>query len=253
MRRRARARILTPLAAGAAAVIALGLAAPTPASASADLAAVSPYLSKQLSSLSGKTVVLVHGKSLADATKAVSASGLTKVVTFKKIGVVGARGTKAQIQSVRSQPNVTYVEAGAQPIRFFAETSNKATRGLEATQTLTGADGSALTGKGVSVGVIDSGVDPTHPYFKEADGSSAVVASYKTLCDPTESQCTVLKVPTSIDTDTLSLGGHGTHVNGIVAGRPTMVGGALQQGAAPGAKLVDLSEPACSSSVRTPR
>jgi serine protease AprX len=241
MRRRARARILTSLAAGAAAVIALGLSAPTPASASTDLAAVSPYLSKQLTSLSGKTVVLVHGKSLADATRAVSASGLTKVVTFKKIGVVGARGTRAQIQSVRSQPGVTYVEAGAQPIRFFAETSNRATRGLEATQTLTGADGSALTGKGVSVGVIDSGVDPTHPYFKEADGSSAVVASYKTLCDPTESQCTVLKVPNSIDTDTLSLGGHGTHVNGIVAGRPTMVGGALQQGAAPGAKLVDLS------------
>ena len=214
-------RILTSLAAGAAAVIALGLAMPTPATASPDLAAVSPYLSKQLTSLSGTTVVLVHGATLADANKAVSATGLTKVVTFKKIGVVGARGTKAQIQSVRSQPGVTYVEAGAQPIRFFAETSNKATRGLEATQTLTGADGSALTGKGVSVGVIDSGVDPTHPYFKEADGSSAVVASYKTLCDPTETQCTVLKVPNSIDTDTLSLGGHGTHVNGIVAGRPT--------------------------------
>ena len=63
---------------------------------------------------------------------------------------------------MRSQPGVTYVEAGAQPIEFFQETSNKATRGLEATQTLTGADGSPLTGKGVSVGVIDSGVDPTH-------------------------------------------------------------------------------------------
>ena len=155
--------------------------------------------------------MLVHGATLADATKAVSASGLAKAVTFKKIGVVGARGTKAQIQSVRSQAGVAYVEAGAQPIRFFAETSNKATRGLEATQTVTGADGSPLTGKGVSVGVIDSGVDPTHPYFKEADGSSAVVANYKTLCDPTETLCTVQKVPNPIDTDTLSLGGHGTH------------------------------------------
>ena len=84
-------------------------------------------------------------------------------------------------------------------------------------------------------------MDPTHPYFKEADGSSAVVASYKTLCDPTETSCTVQKVPNTVDTDTLSLGGHGTHVNGIVAGRPTAVGGVVQQGAAPGAKLVDLS------------
>ncbi len=236
-----RARILTTLAAGAAAVVALGLAAPNPASASPDLAAVSPYLSKQLTSLSGKTTVLVHGATLADATRAVTAAGMTKKVTFRKIGVVGARGTKAQIQSLRSQSGVTYVEAGAQPIRFFAETSNKATRGLEATQTVTGADGSPLTGKGVSVGVIDSGVDPTHPYFKEADGSSAVVANYKTLCDLTETLCSVQKVPNNVDTDTLSLGGHGTHVNGIVAGRPTAVGGTMQQGAAPGAKLVSLS------------
>ena len=241
MRRTLRARTLTSMAAGAAAVIALGLAAPTPASAAPDLAAVSPYLSKQLGSLTGKTTVLVHGATLADATRAVTATGMTKKVTFRKIGVVGARGTKAQIQSLRSQAGVTYVEAGAQPIEFFAETSNKATRGLEATQTVTGADGSPLTGKGVSVGVIDSGVDPTHPYFKEADGSSAVVANYKTLCDLTETLCSVQKLPNSVDTDTLSLGGHGTHVNGIVAGRPTKVGGEVQQGAAPGAKLVSLS------------
>jgi serine protease AprX len=236
-----RLRVPTSLAAVSAAILALGLAAPSPAGAAPDQAAVSPYLSKQLPRLTGKTTVLVHGATLGDATRAVTATGMFKTVTFKKIGVVGARGSRAQIQSLRNQAGVTYVEAGAQPIRFFAETSNKATRGLEATQTLTGADGSALTGKGVSVGVIDSGVDPTHPYLKEADGSSAVVASYKTLCEPTESFCSVQKVPNSIDTDTLSLGGHGTHVNGIVAGRPTAVGGVVQQGAAPGAKLVDLS------------
>ena len=236
-----RPRILTSLAAGAAVVISLGLAAPNPASAAPEAAGVSPYLAKQLTSLTGKTTVLVHGATLADATKAVSATGMTKVATFKKIGVVGARGTKAQIQAVRSQSGVSYVEAGAQPIRFFAETSNKATRGLEATQSVTGADGSPLTGKGVSVGVIDSGVDPTHPYFKEADGSSAVVANYKTLCDLTETLCSVQKLPNSVDTDTLSAGGHGTHVNGIVAGRPTEVSGGVQQGAAPGAKLVDIS------------
>ena len=165
---------------------------------------------------------------------------MTKVVTFKKIGVVGARGTKAQIQSVRGQAGVTYVEAGAQPIRFFPETSNKATRGLEATQTVTGADGSPLTGKGVSVGVIDSGVDPTHPYFKEADGSAPSSPTSRRCAAPTETLCTVQRVPASVDTDTLSAGGHGTHVNGIVAGRPTTLRlwGEARQGAAPGAKLV---------------
>lgn len=237
-----RMHIPTAVAAAAAAVLALGLSAPTPASAAPEQAAVSPFLAKQLASLTGRTTVLVHGTALSDATRAVTAAGMTKSVTFRKISVVGALGTKAQIQSLRTQPGVEYVEAGAQPIRFLQETSNTATRGLEATQTVTGADNTLLTGHGVSVGVIDSGVDPTHPYLKEADGSSAVVANLKTLCEPTESLCTVEKVPNSVDTDTLSLGGHGTHVNGIVAGRPTTLSSGEQlQGAAPGAKLVSLS------------
>ena len=187
-----RLRIPTSLALGAAAVVAAaGLSAPTSASASPQPADVSPYLAQQLGSLSGTTLVLVHGSSLAAANDAVAATGMTRSITFRKIDVVGAVGTKAQIQAVRSQPGVEYVEAGDQPIEFFQETSNQATRGLEATQTLTGADGSPLTGKGVSVAVIDSGVDPTHPYFREADGSSAVVANLKTVCDATESLCSV--------------------------------------------------------------
>jgi serine protease AprX len=45
-----------------------------------------------------------------------------------------------------------------------------------------------------------------------------------------------------VDTDTLSAGGHGTHVNGIVAGRPmTLSDGTQLAGAAPGASLVDIS------------
>jgi serine protease AprX len=237
-----RLHLPTAMATAAAAVLVLGLSAPTPATAAPDQAAVSPYLARQLTSLTGKTTVLVHGATLAEATRAVTATGMARTVTFRKISVVGALGTKAQIQSLRTQPGVTYVEAAAQPIRFFQETSNTATRGLEATQTLTGADGTRLTGRGVSVGVIDSGVDPTHPYLKEADGSSVVVANLKTLCDPTESLCSVQRVSSSVDTDTLSLGGHGTHVNGIVAGRPTTLSsGEKLQGAAAGAKLVSLS------------
>ena len=238
-----RLRIPTSLAVGTAAVVAAAsLSAPSSASAAPEPADVSPYLSQQLSGLTGSTLVLVHGESLRAANAAVAATGMDKSITLRKIGVVGAVGSRAQIQAVRSQPGVTYVEAGEQPIEFFQETSNTATRGLEATRTLTGADGTALTGTGVSVAVIDSGVDPTNPYFKEADGSSAVVANLKTLCDPFEVACSVQKVPNSVDTDTLSGGGHGTHVNGIVAGRPTtLTDGAKLQGAAPGAKLVSLS------------
>ncbi len=238
-------RTRTTTALGAAALAALvGLVATPAASAQPDRAGVSPHLAATLGDLSGseRAVVMVHGTSLAAARDAVTASGLTTSFSFERINVVGAVGTAAQIQAVRSAPGVTYVEGNA-PISMFQETSNTATRGLEAARTLTGADGSALTGTGVSVAVIDSGVDPTHPYLTEADGSSTVVANLKTLCDPlVEAVCSVQRVPGSVDTDTLSAGGHGTHVNGIVAGNPTtLTDGGTLQGAAPGAKLVSLS------------
>jgi serine protease AprX len=231
---------------GAAALVAaagLTSQAPGATAATEQPANLSAHLVDTLSDLTGgeREVVMVHGATLQDAEDAVAATGMTRSFSFDKIGVVGAVGTAEQIRAVRSEPGVTYVE-GNQPIEFFQDTSNQATRGYEATQTLTGADGTPLTGTGVSVAVIDTGVDPTHPYFAEEDGSSAVVANLKTVCDPLEAACTVQSVPTSVDTDTLSLGGHGTHVNGIVAGRPTtLTSGKELQGAAPGASLVSLS------------
>jgi len=171
----------------------------------------------------------------------VRVAGLTETMSFDRIGVVVARGTAAQIAAARAVPGVTYLE-GNQPIELAQTTSNTATRGDEAYRTLTGADGSALSGAGVSVGVIDSGVDPTHPYLTEEDGTSVVVSNQKVLCDPFEAACEVLEVPNSVDTDTLAVGGHGTHVAGIVAGRPTTLSDGKEiHGAAPGAKLVSLS------------
>lgn len=203
------------------------------------LARIQPFLADQLQGLDAVTpaVALVHGRTLADANAAVKQAGLVKATSFDKVGVVVAAGTKSQIQKVRSQPGVTYVE-GNTPIEFYNETSNTATRGAEAVSTVQGADGTALDGKGVSVAVIDSGVDPTHPYLKDA-----VVGNYKALCAPlVETLCQVVKLPNLVDTDALSVGGHGTHVSGIVAGRPTtLTDGGKLQGAAPGAKIVSIS------------
>jgi len=208
------------------------------------LARIQSFLVNQLASLgSAKTTVMVHSANIATSRNAVSATGMRLVTTFDRIGVAVASGTKAQILAVAAQPGVTYLE-GNTPISFTLDTSNVATRGAEAVATLTGANGKALDGSGVSVAVIDSGVDPTHPFLKNADGSTAVVASLKSVCldeSTTATNC-VIPVPTVIDTDTLSVGGHGTHVNGIVAGRPTVLtDGTHLQGAAPGASLVSIS------------
>jgi len=247
MRRTARA----PLGIGlAVAVVGAAVAAPAGAVPSvpstADqttVANVQDFLAGQLTRLAPgeETTVLVHGSDLAAANRAVEATGMSRTMSFDKIAVVVARGTKAQITDVRDEPGVTYVE-GNRAIEFTQFTSNTATRGEEAYRTLTGADGSALSGAGVSVGVIDSGVDPTHPYLTEEDGTSAVVSNQKVVCDPLESTCQVVEVPAGVDTDTLAVGGHGTHVNGIVAGRETtLAAGDKLHGAAPGASLVSLS------------
>jgi len=240
--RNTRPRRLLAAAAGAA----LGLTALVPAAgASASTAAdVQPFLAKQLTGLAAAAPVhvMVHGTDIVAANAAVRAAGMTPVTTYDKVGVAVAKGTRAQIETARTQPGVTYLE-GNTPIEFTLDTSNVATRGAEAVATMTGANGEALDGSGVSVAVIDSGIDPRHPFFRNSDGSSAVVANLKSLCltDTAGSDC-VVKLPDLVDTDTLSVGGHGTHVSGIVAGRPTtLTDGTRLQGAAPGASLVSIS------------
>ncbi|RBY88591.1 S8 family serine peptidase [Blastococcus sp. TF02A-26] len=235
-------------AAGSLAALLAGALLASPAQAApspAVLAPVQDFLADQLAGLAdaAPTTVLVHGTDAEAARAAVAATGMRTVTEFERIGVVVARGTAAQAEAVRAEPGVTYLEGNA-PIEFAQETSNTATRGAEAVATLAGADGQPLDGRGVSVAVIDSGVDPTHPYLRDADGGSAVVANLKSLCllETTTTPDCVVPVPSVVDTDTLAVGGHGTHVSGIVAGRPTTLsdGGRLQ-GAAPGASIVSIS------------
>src|SRR5689334_13565933 len=128
---------------------------PIPAQAQ-NSAPLQGFLSRQLDQLQ-RTTVLVHGTDLAAADAAVEATGLQRLSSYDRIGVVVAEGTRSQILATRTQPGVTYLE-GNQPITVSTQTSHLATRGAEAADTRTGANGLALDGSGVSVAVIDSGV-----------------------------------------------------------------------------------------------
>ncbi len=84
-----------------------------------------------------------------------------------------------------------------------------------------------LTGKGVKVGVIDSGIDVDHPAFK-----GRIVAGYDFVGDDYGKDNTYKPVP---DNNPDDCGGHGTHVAGIVGGYdPSKVlNGAPFKGVAP--------------------
>jgi serine protease AprX len=77
--------------------------------------------------------------------------------------------------------------------------------------------GEKWTGEGELVGVIDSGIDTTHPDLKDAVEHLEAV-------------------PGAMDKDRV---GHGTHVSGTIAGRGTASKGTIR-GMAPGARLVGL-------------
>jgi serine protease AprX len=239
----------TPILLGAF-LAGMSLVPTAPAQASDPLAPVSGALAQQLTNLTGTVPVFVHGTDIAAARQAVADTGLTLLTTWNKIGVAIARGNASQISAVRSHAGVTYVE-GDQAIKPHLSTSNVATRGEQARAQLRDAQGRPIDGRGVSAAIIDTGVDGTHPFFKNADGSSAVKLNLKNICGPLTDVGLSLPVPndscfvdlTAVnDTDTLSVGGHGTHVAGIVGGRDTQLSdGTKLHGAAPGATLISLS------------
>lgn len=241
--RRATPFLLGPLFA------ALYLVPGVPAQAGGSPAPISPALGGRLSN-QGTIPVFVHGTTVAAARQAVADAGLSLLTTWDRIGVAIARGDAAQVAAVRVRPGVTYVE-GDQPIRLYLSTSNLATRGEQAWTQSRDGQGRPVDGSGVSAAIIDTGVDGTHPFFRNPDGTSAVKLNLKNVCGPLTDLVSPLPIPndscflnlTAVnDTDTLSAGGHGTHVAGIVAGRPTtLTDGTSLHGAAPDATLISLS------------
>jgi subtilisin family serine protease len=203
-----------------------------------------PWLAEHLATSGAEPLrVMVSGETSAAATTAATAAGLTIQQTWSSVAVVVAVGTPDAVRAVVTQPGVTYVE-GDQPLARDLSTAHTATRSAEAMETYTAPDGSAVDGTGVTIAIVDSGIDGRHPSFQQ-DGESKVVRNL-------ENVCTVLSGPTDLcfqqeptnDTDTNSAGGHGTHVAGIAAGVPVTTTSPRQEtlrGSAPDARLVGLS------------
>ncbi len=227
------------------------LLAPLPAlalgSASPSAAKLQPWLAGQLRVVpaSAPLRVMVSGREPGDAKRAVLRAGLSLQQSWDLAGIAVGIGLPAQIRTLSVRPGVTYVE-GDQPLSYTLDTAHKATRSDVARARLRTPQGKTIDGAGITIAVIDSGIDQTHPFFNQG-GTSKVVQNRKNVCgldpevEPTSSEACFAPMP---DADTASVGGHGTHVAGIAAGVVTKTTGATPltiRGAASGAKLVGLS------------
>jgi serine protease AprX len=197
----------------------------------------------------GYQSVIVHLRADASMSAGIAdvrAAGAEIGTRYGVINVFVAYGNLDTLLEAADSPHVEALEANA-PLEHFTNTSHVATRGqevLDGAVTLRG--GERIDGSGIGVAVVDSGIDGTHP-----DLASRMGGNVKIICSTPQfvvtsltggfTQCLGPKVTVNAeDTDTLSGGGHGTHVAGIVAGTGSASGGKFH-GAAPDATLYGVS------------
>ncbi|HEV2863641.1 MAG TPA: S8 family serine peptidase [Pyrinomonadaceae bacterium] len=165
------------------------------------------------------------------------ACGIAGGTLYRALPVVAVTATRRQLVAVSRLPNVRSIYGN----RTLQTTSDPyvALAGAERVARdpeLTGTNaGLPLTGRGVTVAVIDTGLDGTH-----ADLAGRVARNVK-LAD-TQSLGVGFTYPAGVEDvpNTDLTYGHGTFVAGVIAGDGARSGGAYA-GVAPGAKVVGLS------------
>ena len=155
--------------------------------------------------------------------------GLVVTADFESTaGAVFAVGTVGEIRALTREPSISYLEENRK-LRYTGDTAAWASRARVAQEAVSGGpylngDGDPLTGEGVGVAIVDSGINANHPDLTKRVGKNfKIICTTPGLIDTTTGQCfgplQFLDVGNAANTDTTS--GHGTHVSGIVAGDGT--------------------------------
>lgn len=178
---------------------------------------------------SGRAIATFDGIPTATQVTALKALGLT-VQPMKRLPLALVSGTVAQFRSAVT----TGVASDVYPdesLHLLDTTSSDAMGGAALRA-------KGLTGKGVTVGVVDSGCDATHPDLAQRvkHNVSLVSGEYANL--PPDSSTTLVVPADKGPYSNTDLGsGHGTHVAGIIAADSRSVTDGSRYGVAPEADL----------------
>jgi serine protease AprX len=171
-----------------------------------------------------EAVITFGERPSANDIAAVSATGVD-MLRFRALPMVGVRGTPGQISLLFRLPGVRSIYYNRRLDYFLNESVP-----------LIGADRVSaelgISGSGVGVAIIDSGIDGTHP---DLPFGQKVVQNVKVGPDLFGSGPIVVENISNTDTSS----GHGTHVASTVAGTGAALSGKYA-GVAPGAHLVGL-------------
>ena len=177
----------------------------------------------------GRAIATFDSTPTATQVTALKALGLT-VQPMKRLPLALVSGTVAQFRSAVTTgvANDVYPD---ESIDLLDTTSSDAMGGAALRA-------KGLTGKGVTVGVVDSGCDATHPDLAKRvkHNVSLVSGEYANL--PADSSTTLVVPADQGPYSNTDLGsGHGTHVAGIIAADSSSVTDGSRYGVAPDADL----------------
>ena len=183
-------------------------------------------------------IVTYHAAPTASDLAALTALGIPGGTRFRRLPMVVVNATKDQIRAMAMLPSVRSVFADRTLAIFDSNSRGLIGLGdVDADPALRAPGGAPLTGAGVTIAVIDTGVDGTHPdlpYGTKLVGNVRLAASAGT------GPGFLYPVPTEGVVNTDLVLGHGTAVASVAAGTGAASAGAYK-GVAPGASILGLS------------
>jgi minor extracellular serine protease Vpr len=200
---------------------------------------VAPFAIEQAKDGSILVPVFITTRDLEATNRAITAAHGSVSTVVKNLMV--ARLPFAAIETIAAGEDVERIE----PSYFekpALDVSRKEIR-ADLVQAGTGLP-AAYTGKGVIVGVLDSGIDWTHADFKDANGKTRIISLWDMTTEgkpPAGTakgfECKAADIDAS-NCPERDTNGHGTHVAGIAAGNGRTRNGNTFMGMAPDADLV---------------